>query len=136
MPSFPDDSPLVIFDGECVLCCANARFVLRHDRRRRFRLTTSQGVLGTALYRHFGLRADEEGTILVLHEGRLLTDSSAVLAIAALIGWPWRGAAALRLVPRSLRDMLYRIVARNRFRWFGRRETCWRPSPEEADRIL
>jgi predicted DCC family thiol-disulfide oxidoreductase YuxK len=136
VPAFPDRHPLIVFDGECVLCSANARFVLRRDRRRRFRLTTAQSPLGAALYRHFGLRADEEGTILVLRDGRLLTDSEAVIAIPAGLGWPWRAAAALRIVPRPLRDALYRLVARNRFRWFGRRDTCWVPAPADAGRIL
>jgi predicted DCC family thiol-disulfide oxidoreductase YuxK len=136
VPAFADEHPLIVLDGECVLCSANARFVLRHDRRRRFRLTTAQSPLGVALYRHFGLRADEEGTILVLEGGRLLTDSDAVIAIPAGLGWPWRMAAAARIVPRPLRDSLYAWVARNRLRWFGRRETCWVPAPADYDRIL
>ena len=136
VPAFPDEHRLIVFDGECVLCSANARFVLRHDRRRRFRLTTAQSPLGVALYRHFGLRADREGTIIVLDRGLLLIDSDAALAIPAALGWPWRLAAGLRVVPRPLRDRAYRWVARNRFRWFGRRETCWLPGPGDSDRIL
>ncbi|HYJ82783.1 MAG TPA: DCC1-like thiol-disulfide oxidoreductase family protein, partial [Allosphingosinicella sp.] len=88
VPAFADSLPLIVFDGECVLCSAGAHFVLRHDRSRHFRLTIAQGPLGAALYRHFGLRADEEGTILLLDGGRLLTDSDAALAIAAGLGWP------------------------------------------------
>jgi predicted DCC family thiol-disulfide oxidoreductase YuxK len=136
VPAFADEYPLIVFDGGCVLCSANARFVLRHDRRRRFRLTTAQSPLGAALYRHFGLRSDEEGTILVLAGGRVFTESDAVLAIPAGLGWPWRIAAAARAVPRPIRDPLYRWFARNRFRWFGRRETCWVPAPADSDRIL
>jgi predicted DCC family thiol-disulfide oxidoreductase YuxK len=136
VPVFPDRHPLIVFDGGCVMCSANARFVLRHDRRRRFRLTTAQGPLGASLYRHFGLRSDEEGTILVLEDGRLLAESDAVLAVSRGLGWPWRIAAAGLVLPRPLRDRLYRWVARNRFRWFGRRETCWRPAAAESDRIL
>jgi predicted DCC family thiol-disulfide oxidoreductase YuxK len=136
VPAFADEHPLIVFDGECMLCSANARFVLGHDRRRRFRLTTAQGRLGAALYRHFGLRADEEGTIIVIEGGRLLTESDAALAIPAGLGWPWRLAAALRIVPRFLRDRPYRWVARNRFRWFGRRDSCWVPGSADSDRIL
>ncbi|HEY0112039.1 MAG TPA: DCC1-like thiol-disulfide oxidoreductase family protein [Allosphingosinicella sp.] len=136
VPAFPDEHPLIVFDGECVMCSANARVVLRHDRRRLFRLTTAQSPLGAALYRHFGLRADEEGTILVVKDGHVLTESDAVIAIPAGLGWPWRIAAALKVVPRPLRDPLYRWVARNRFRWFGRRESCWVPAPADTDRIL
>jgi predicted DCC family thiol-disulfide oxidoreductase YuxK len=136
VPDFADENPLIVFDGLCAMCSANARFVLRHDRRRRFRLTMAQGTLGAALYRHFDLRSDEEGTILVLDRGRLLTDSDAAIAIPAGLGWPWRVAGAFRIVPRALRDPVYRWVARNRFRWFGRRETCWLPDPADSDRIL
>ncbi|HEX8378925.1 MAG TPA: DCC1-like thiol-disulfide oxidoreductase family protein [Allosphingosinicella sp.] len=136
VPAFPDEHPLIVFDGECVMCSANARFVLRRDRRRRFRLTTAQGPLGAALYRHFGLRGDEEGTILVLEGGRLFTETDAAIAIALGLGWPWRWAAAARILPRYLRDPVYRWVARNRFRWFGRRETCWVPDPADRGRIV
>jgi len=131
-----DGHPLIVFDGMCVLCSANAQFVLKHDRRRRFRLTTAQGALGTALYRRFGLPTDEYETMLVVEQGRLLTQSNAAIAIARGLGWPWRAAAAARIVPRPVRDALYRLAARNRYRLFGRRETCWAPSAADADRIL
>jgi predicted DCC family thiol-disulfide oxidoreductase YuxK len=125
-----------VFDGECVLCSANARFVLRRDRRRRFRLTTAQGALGEALYRHFGLPSDRYETMLLIESGRLRTESDAALAIAEGLGWPWRAAAAARLIPRPLRDAAYRLVARNRYRLFGRRHLCWTPGAADLDRIL
>jgi salicylate hydroxylase len=130
------EHPLIVFDGICVLCSANARFVLKHDRKRHFRLTTAQGPLGESLYRRFGLAAGDYETMLVVEMGGLLTQSDAAFAIARGLGWPWRAAAAARIVPRPLRDALYRLVARNRFRWFGRRETCWLPSAADSDRIL
>lgn len=136
VPGFPDEQPLIVFDGVCVLCSANARFVLRRDRRRRFRLTAAQSPLGEALYRHFGLPADRYETMLLLDRGRLRTESDAALAIAEGLGWPWRAAGAARLVPRPLRDAAYRLVARNRYRLFGRRPICWAPDPADADRIL
>lgn len=132
----PGVHPLIIFDGHCVLCSANARFVLRHDRRRRFRLTTAQSDAGRAIQRRFGLDPNALETIIVVRDGRPLTRSDAILAIAAGLGWPWRAVAAFRLVPRFLRDQLYDLVARNRYRWFGRRDICWLPGPAEADRIL
>jgi predicted DCC family thiol-disulfide oxidoreductase YuxK len=136
VPAFPDEQPLIVFDGECVLCSANARFVLRHDKSGSFRLTTAQGVLGQALYRHFGLATCDYQTMLVLEGGRLLTESDAALAIARGLGWPWRAAGASALVPRLLRDVCYRLVARNCFRLFGRRQSCFAPAACERDRIL
>ena|SRR5688572_12702355 len=133
-----DGHMLIVFDGMCVLCSANARFVLRHDRKRRFRLTTAQGPLGSELYRRFGLATEDYETMIVIDEqGRLLTESDGAIAIFGGLGWPWRAAAAAgRIVPKRLRDALYRLIARNRYALFGRREACWLPSPDEADRIL
>ena len=131
------NKPLIVFDGMCVLCSANARFVLDHDRRRHFRLTTAQGPLGETLYRHYGLATHDYETMIVIDgQGRLLTESDGAIAIFTGLGWPWRVAGAARIVPKRLRDALYRIVARNRYRWFGRRETCWIPRPDDLDRIL
>jgi predicted DCC family thiol-disulfide oxidoreductase YuxK len=74
--------------------------------------------------------------LIVLREDRLLTGSDASLAIYEGLGWPWRAAAILRLVPRPLRDAAYRLVARNRYRLFGQREQCWLPADGERDRIV
>lgn len=132
-----DGAPLVVFDGTCVLCSGSARFVLRHDRAARFRLTTAQGELGQAIYRGLGLATDDLGTMLLVADGEVATESDAVLGIGAGLGFPWRPLAALgRIVPAGLRDAVYRLVARNRYRWFGRRETCWMPRPGDAGRIL
>lgn len=128
--------PLIVFDGECVLCSGSARFVLRRDRARRFLLTTAQDGAGQALYGALGLPRREFESMLVVEDGVVLSDSDAVLAVAAGLGWPWRLAGLARLVPAPLRDAAYRLVARNRYRWFGRRESCWRPDPADADRVL
>jgi len=129
-------NPIIVFDAMCVLCSANAQFVLRHDRRRRFRLATMQGAVGAQLYRDHGIDPANPETLILVDGDCVLRDSDAVLAIYAGCGWPWRAAAALRVVPRFLRDPLYRWVARNRYRLFGQRETCWLPSHEDQDRLL
>ena len=126
----------ILFDAACVLCSANAQFVLRHDRRRRFRLASMQGEAGAALFRAHGLDPADPESIRVIDGDRVWRDSDAVLAIYAGLGRRWRAAAVLRAVPRALRGPVYRLVARNRYRLFGRRETCWVPSPEDRDRVL
>lgn len=130
------DGPIIVFDAVCVLCCANAQFLLRHDRAGIFRLASMQGEVGTELYRSFGIDPQNPDTLIVVDSGQVLRDSDAVLAIYGGLGWPWRAALLIKLVPRRLRDPLYRWVARNRYRIFGRRESCWMPDPEYADRIL
>lgn len=130
------DRPVIVFDALCLLCSANARFILNHDRRRHFRLASMQSEAGAALYRRFGIDPADPETLILVEGGRARRDSDAVLAIWSGLGWPWRAAAVLRVVPAALRDPLYRWVARNRYRWFGRRQACWLPGPELADRFL
>jgi predicted DCC family thiol-disulfide oxidoreductase YuxK len=128
--------PIIVFDAVCVLCTANARFVLRHDKQGMFRLASMQGAVGSALYKRFGIDPGNPETLIVVTGAVALRDSAAVLAIWSMLGWPWRALAIFRLVPRPLRDWLYRLIARHRYRLFGRRQTCWIPSAEQADRIL
>ncbi len=128
--------PIIIFDAECILCSANAQFVLAHDHERRFRLASMQGEVGSTLYRRFGIDPANPETMIVVEGDAVLKDSDAVLAIYGGLGWPWKAALLFRLVPRFLRDPLYRFIARNRYRIFGRREACWVPAPDHADRVL
>ena len=93
------DRPILAFDAACPLCSANARFVLRHDRRRHFRLASMQSEAGAALYRRFGIDPADPETLILVEGDRARQDSDAVLAIWSGLGWPWRAAAAARLVP-------------------------------------
>ena len=136
VPSFPDDRPIVIFDGNCVLCSTFARFILRVDRKRRFRLMAAQTPLGAALYEHYGLFAGDYLTNILLEDGRIWLKSEGSIRIFAGLGFPWWLATAGRILPRGVRDRLYDIIARNRLRWFGRRATCFLPKPRHADRFL
>jgi predicted DCC family thiol-disulfide oxidoreductase YuxK len=133
----PSAHPIIVFDGQCVLCSANAQFVLRHDLRGHFRLASMQGEVGAALYRRFGIDPADPESMIVVDGERLHRDSDAIFAIYTGLGWPWRALAGVgRLVPRFLRDPVYRWIARHRYRLFGRREVCWVPSAEYAERVL
>lgn len=136
VPAFPDDRPIVIFDGNCVLCSAFVQLILRRDRRRRFRLMAAQTPLGAALYAHYGLFADDYQTNILLENGRIWLKSDGSIRIFMGLGFPWSMAILGKVLPRSLRDRLYDIVARNRLHWFGRRATCFLPEPQDADRFL
>ncbi len=136
----PRDKPIIVFDGVCVLCTANAQLVLSADTAGKFRLAAMQEEAGAQLMQENGVDPlDPESFVLVdaaTDGGRVWTDSDAVLHMWSELGWPWRAGAVFKLVPRFVRDPLYRFIARNRYRWFGRRETCWVPTAEQAARIL
>ena len=136
VPRFADDRPIVVFDGECVLCSRFVQFILRHDRNGRFRLMAGQSPVGAALYRHFALDPIQFGTYILLQDGRAYLRSDASIRIFQGLGGPWRLARLARLFPAPLRDAFYDFVARNRLRWFGARPTCYRSDPSQADRFI
>jgi predicted DCC family thiol-disulfide oxidoreductase YuxK len=129
-------SALIVFDGVCVLCSGFARMVTRLDRARRFRFTTAQSPLGEALFRHFGLPTDAYETNLVLIDGVGYTRMESFIAVMRELGWPWRAASLLKLLPAGLRNWTYERIARNRYALFGKRETCDIPSPALRSRLI
>jgi predicted DCC family thiol-disulfide oxidoreductase YuxK len=136
IPPFPDDRPIIIFDGKCVLCSRFAQFIMRTDRHRHFRMLAAQSPIGVALYTHLGLDPESYETFILLDEGRAWMRSDAGLRIFGKLGFPWSLCGVARLMPRFARDKLYDLVARNRLRWFGARTTCYVPHPSEADRFI
>lgn len=130
------ESPILVFDGVCLLCSRWVRFVLRHDRAGRYRFAAMQSDTGRALLGAHGLDPDDPSSLLLCESGRHWTDSDAIVRVLVSFGGAWRAFAALRLLPRWLRDPAYRQLARHRYRWFGRSDTCWLPAPEHAARFL
>lgn len=132
-PDEPDG--LILFDGVCVFCSRWVRFVMDRDRERRFRFLTIQSPRGRALAERFGIDPEAPQTNAVILDGRIWFKSDAALKVLeALPGT--RGLGAVRAVPRVLRNPAYDLVARNRYRIFGRTETCWVPAPEDRDRVV
>jgi predicted DCC family thiol-disulfide oxidoreductase YuxK len=127
---------VVLFDAECVLCSTNAQFILTQDRRETFRLASIQTEAGADLCRRHGLNPADPTSILLIEGERVRKDSDAVLGIYEALGFPWRLVGLFRVIPALFRDPVYRWVAKNRYRLFGRRQTCWVPSPAYRSRIL
>lgn len=133
---FPDDKPIIIFDGYCALCTGWAAFVLRHDKQRRYRLLTAQSELGQSLYVHYGLNPEDYETNILIEDGAAWFKAEGSIRMAVGLGWPWRAAALFRVFPTRFSDWMYDRIARNRLRWFGKREACYLPAPADADRFL
>jgi predicted DCC family thiol-disulfide oxidoreductase YuxK len=134
VPAFDDSRPLFVFDGVCVLCSGGASWIMRRDPDARIAFTPAQGTIGQGLYRHYGLAIDD--TYLFLVGGRAYGLSEGYFQVARVLGGGWRAAAILRAFPRPLRDAAYRLVARNRYRWFGKAGHCELLSPEQRARLL
>jgi predicted DCC family thiol-disulfide oxidoreductase YuxK len=136
VPAFPDDRDLVVFDGDCALCSALARMILRRDRRGRFRVAPALSPLGRALYAHFGLDPQDPSSMLLLQDGRAVLRSDAVIAISEGLGGVGRLATVARVVPRSWRDAAYGWVAHNRLRFQTDAPRCALTPEADPDRIL
>lgn len=136
LPIELDRRPLVVFDSDCVFCSRSMRLLVRLDRKARFRLTSAQGPIGQALYARLGLDRDEFETNIVAANGHFYLKSDSVIVMALGLPWPWRAAAALRLVPRPLRDAAYDFVASRRYRIFGKRTACGLADPRIAERLV
>jgi predicted DCC family thiol-disulfide oxidoreductase YuxK len=136
VPDFADDRPLIVFDGECGFCSRDIDFVLRHDKNGLFRFTPAQSPLGTALMRHYGFRTPDYETSLLIKNGRAYARSAGVFEVVAGLGGLWRLCRLFYGVPRFIRDGIYDVVAGNRMKIAGRRDTCRMPTPEERGRFL
>jgi predicted DCC family thiol-disulfide oxidoreductase YuxK len=133
-PVWPDDG-VILYDGVCVLCSGWVRFVMKRDVARRFRFTPIQSPYGRALATVLGIDPDDPDTNAVILGGRAYRRSDAALAVVSTLpGWGW--VKALRLVPRPLRDAVYTLIARTRYRVFGRHHACDLDGPSLADRVI
>lgn len=129
--------PLYFFDGYCVLCSRFVAFCLKRDPDGRLKFATAQSGLGNRVLSDLGLPNDTlDRTILLLEGDRVYTRSTAALRAVRHLKGPARWLYPLILVPKILRDPIYDWIARNRIRWFGRRESCLVPSPQTRDRFI
>lgn len=128
--------PIIVFDGVCALCNGWVRFLLRHDRQERYRFAAMQTPAGRALLSAHGLDPDDPNSFLLIDDGIAWTDTDAIRRVVSGLGGIWRIAHVLGWLPRGVRDRIYRTIARNRYRWFGRHDTCFLPTPEQRARFL
>lgn len=129
-------SAVIVFDGVCALCNRWVRFLLRFDRKGRYRFAAMQGQQGSAMLRAHGLDPQDPMSFLLLDAQGTWTDTDAILRVLAGLGGGWRLSGVLKVLPRGMRDAAYRALARNRYRWFGRHDACHLPAPEQAARFL
>lgn len=125
---------VVLFDGVCNLCNASVNFLIDRDAEAVFRFAPLQSDLGQRLVADCDL--DSEDTIVLVEGGRCYTRSAAVLRVARRMDGAWPLLSVLLAVPRPLRDAVYRFVARNRYRWFGKQDACRLPTPDLRRRFL
>ncbi len=137
-----DSNPIILYDGVCGLCNRLVQFLLKHDKHERLRFASLQSDFAARVLQRHGIDPKDLDTLHVIENyeqpgERVLQRSDAILRAGRELGGFWGASAtAARIIPRALRDVIYRFVARNRYRVFGKYDTCMLPEPNQRSRFL
>lgn len=139
--SIEEGAHLVLYDGVCGLCNRLLQFLLQHDRDAKFSFASLQSEAGRAMVTRFGGNADDLTSFCVVVSCRtdrahMLIRSRAALFVAGQIGWPWKAAVTFRVLPTAILDRVYDVIARHRYRVFGRHDQCLIPRPDVRRRFI
>ena len=129
-------SDVLIFDGVCNLCAHSVKFILNHESEPVLRFVPLQSSAGARLMREFGFSTDDAKTFVLVSGGRSYVKSDAAIRVAGYLRGIWRVLGVIRIFPRPVRDWAYDVVARNRYRWFGRTESCMVPTADLRARFI
>lgn len=129
------EKPVIFFDGVCNLCNASVQFAIKHDKNEVFKFTALQGNYAKTILPKFNINLERINTIILVENNQLYTKSSAALRIAKKLNGLWPMLYAFMIIPKFIRDWFYDIIAKNRYKWWGRQESCWVPTPELKQRF-
>lgn len=129
-------SPIILFDGVCNLCNGAVQFIIRHDKKRQFYFASLQSPAGQELLKEYGLPQNDFNSFVLIENSRAYTRSAAALRVAKKLSGGWKLIYGFIIVPKFIRDAVYKFIARNRFKWFGERESCMVPTKELKGRFL
>ena len=130
------DALILLFDGIYNLCNGTVRFFIRRDLRKRLRFAPLQSETGQRILKANGLPINHLSSIVFVEDGRSYINSSAVLRACGHLRFPWPAVKVFLLVPHPFRDLIYKWIARNRYRWFGKKDECPLPTTTDADRFF
>jgi predicted DCC family thiol-disulfide oxidoreductase YuxK len=122
--------PLVLFDGFCNLCNGTVGFILKNDGKKQFRFVAFQSEAGKKITEFYGISPETDSVLLIV-EKHVFAESAAVIEIARRLPFPWKTVVIFETIPKKIRDKIYRWIARNRYKWFGKRKNCRVPTAGE-----
>jgi predicted DCC family thiol-disulfide oxidoreductase YuxK len=131
-----NSTSLILFDGVCNLCCGWVQFLIRVDKKERFKFAALQSDAGKRVLTGLGLASESPETVIYLRGNRYFYASTAVLEILHDIGGAWKIVSLFRLIPRCIRDSVYRFIASRRYKFFGKKSSCMLSIPENEKRFL
>lgn len=131
-----ENNPIILFDGVCNLCNGSVQFVLKHDKQKHFRFAALQSAAGQALLKKHNLHETIFNSFVLIKEGKPYLKSTAALIVAKELNGPIKILYAFIIVPTFLRNTVYNFIAKNRYKWFGKQESCMIPTPDIQSRFL
>jgi len=130
-----NNKPVILFDGVCNLCSSSVQFILKRDKEKKFLFASLQSVYGQKILKDFNLPTDTFNSFILYENGKIFTRSTAALKMfSQLKNWGW--VKIFWIVPKFIRDAVYNLIAKNRYKWFGKKEECWLPTSDLKKRFL
>lgn len=137
MQNLPKNKKIILFDGVCNLCNSAVQFVIRHDKNDVFRFVALQSELGQDILNHIGINPKNIDSIILYEPGiAYYYKSQAAIEIARNLGGFWHFGTIFRIIPTPIANQLYDYVAKNRYKWYGKKESCMMPTPELKSKFL
>ena len=131
-----DQNPIILFDGVCNLCNRSVQFILRRDKKKKFRFATLQGKKGQEILKQFNLPADYLNSFILADGEKIYTRSTAALRMLKILGRGWNLFYGFMIVPPFIRNALYNMIAKYRYKWFGKKDQCMIPTPGIRERFI
>ena len=130
------NNPVILFDGVCNFCNSSVQFVIKRDPKNLFRFGALQGTYGQKVLADFNLPQNEFNSFILIQDGKLYTKSTAALRVAKQLSGLWPMLYGFIIIPPFIRNAVYNFIAQNRYRWFGKKEACMLPTPQERQLFL
>lgn len=130
------ENPILLFDGVCNLCSGAVQFIIEHDTAAQFRFASLQSPFAQALLVQYHLADKKMDSVILIYQGKAYLYADAPLQVAMLLGGWWKLAYVFKIIPSTLRNVIYKWIARNRYAWFGKKTACWIPTPSLKARFL
>ena len=132
----PEKHPVILFDGVCNLCSASVQYVIKHDPQRIFRFASLQSSFAQKILSNHNLKINDYNSFVLFTDNKIYTRSTAALLVAKKLKGFIRFSYAFIIMPKFIRDTVYNIIAKNRYKWFGKKQACWLPTPELKNLFL
>ena len=127
---------MILFDGVCNFCNAGVNFIIKQDKKKVFHFAALQSEAGQNLLQQFNLPKEGFDSFVLIYNGKAYKKSSAGLKVYSQLPWYWKWTQAFWIAPRFIRDAVYDFIARNRYKWFGKKDACMIPTPDVKSRFL